>query len=200
MLSRCGSNRRATYQLERRYSERTVFILRMSAGSSVASMFGPMRARDPMQSQFCISYVHHSMLKSPQRNGPYFLFTSKTSQCILPFTTARNSHRLENVAGNGPLKCRRRYHALILCATKTTAHSKLRKTSTNLQFPQIVLKTERRVMVVDAEGRDTDLLRLRRQGRRGVTAVMISSRYLLESGGVRGVRTPAYNLFMYGVR
>jgi hypothetical protein len=85
-------------------------------------------------------------LQVPQQNVPYFLLASKMSKCILPFVTARNSHMFENVAGNGPLKCRRRYHAPIVCATKITAHSKLRKVNIKLQSPQM-LKTERRVMV-----------------------------------------------------
>jgi hypothetical protein len=115
----------------------------MSAGSSVTSMLGPMRARDPVQLQLHMSYF----VQIPQRNLPYFLLASKTSQCILPFRTARNSHMLENVAGNGPLKWRRRYHAPIVCATKTTTHSTLRTSNINLQSPQILLKTEWRVML-----------------------------------------------------
>jgi len=73
--------------------------------------------------------------------------------------TARINQRFESVARNGPLKCRRRYHVQMVCATKTSAHSKLRTANSILQSPKILsTKSERRVMVLLKDRRSCALL------------------------------------------
>jgi hypothetical protein len=85
-------------------------------------------------------------LQRPRQNVPYFLLASNISKFICPFIRARTCHMFENVAGNGPLKCRRRYHAPIVCTAKATAHSRLRTASITFQSPPILSSTERSVM------------------------------------------------------
>ena len=73
--------------------------------------------------------------------------------------TARINQRFENVARNGPLKYRRRYHVEMVCTTKTPAHSKPRKANSILQSPKILsTKSERRVMVLLKDRRRRALL------------------------------------------